>query len=138
MDRFTECIRTTMQIHQCIDCKLADFCDDPNAEKEGKQIRLGQQKLQNREQLTEARAKFMAGKDELWETLPPAWRTKYLRQATADVEWMDSQGLVLLDKDQTLPKLPNGTLGCILLCHQDEQQKMIGQGWRKVIPIKEK
>jgi hypothetical protein len=29
-----------MKTHQCIDCMVANLCDDPNAEKEGKRIRL--------------------------------------------------------------------------------------------------
>jgi hypothetical protein len=38
--RFSVCKRSVMTTHQCIDCMVADRCDDPNAEKEGKRIRL--------------------------------------------------------------------------------------------------
>jgi hypothetical protein len=38
MNRFNECKRTIMTTHQCIDCMVADRCDDPYAEKEGRRI----------------------------------------------------------------------------------------------------
>ena len=38
--RFNECQRSLPTSHQCIDCMVADRCDDPNAEAIGKSIRL--------------------------------------------------------------------------------------------------